>query len=118
MEGASRVRRTPLTEQDLEDIWFFVAQDNSDAADQLLDKIEESIKLLAGNPYFGPARPIAVRCPASTVAKLLGSLARRPSGRDRPTVRRATRVVLPLPPFYEVTTIVFKKTAFHAACKT
>jgi len=31
-----------------------VAQDNSDAADRLLEKIEESIKLLAENPYLGP----------------------------------------------------------------
>ena len=57
MGGASRVRRTPLAEQDLEDIWFFVAQDNPDAADRLLDKIEESIGLIAENPYLGPARP-------------------------------------------------------------
>ena len=57
MGGASRVRRTPLVEQDLEDIWFFVAQDNSGAADRLLDKIEEPIKLLAENPYLWPARP-------------------------------------------------------------
>lgn len=57
MGGASRVRRTSLAEQDLEDIWFFVAQDSPDAADRLLDKIEDSIKLLAENPYLGPARP-------------------------------------------------------------
>jgi toxin ParE1/3/4 len=55
--GASRVRRTPLAERDLEDIWFFVAQDNPDAADRLLERIDESIKLLAENPYLGPARP-------------------------------------------------------------
>ncbi len=57
MGEASHVRRTPLAEQDLEDIWFFVAQDNPDAADRLLDKIEESIALLAENPHLGPARP-------------------------------------------------------------
>ncbi len=54
---SSRVRRTPLAEQDLEDIWAFVAQDNPGAADRLLDKIEQSIALLAENPYLGPARP-------------------------------------------------------------
>ncbi len=57
MGGASHFRRTPLAEQDLEDIWFFVAQDNPDAADRLLEKIEESIVLLAENPPLGPARP-------------------------------------------------------------
>ena len=54
---SSRVRRTPLAEQDLEDIWAFVAQDNPGAAYRLLDKIEQSIGLLAENPYLGPARP-------------------------------------------------------------
>ncbi len=34
-----------------------MARDSSDAADPLLDKIEHSIKLLAENPYLGPARP-------------------------------------------------------------
>jgi toxin ParE1/3/4 len=53
----SRVRRTPLAAQDLEDIWFYVAQDDPDAADRLLDRIEESAQLLAENPELGPARP-------------------------------------------------------------
>ena len=57
MGGISRVKRTPRAEQDLEDIWFFVAQDNPDAADRLLDRIEQSTKLLADNPHIGPARP-------------------------------------------------------------
>lgn len=55
MRGASRVKRTPRAEQDLEDIWFFVAQDNPDAADRLLDRIEQSTKLLVDNPHIGPA---------------------------------------------------------------
>jgi len=53
----SCVKRTPRAEQDLEDIWFFVAQDNPDAADRLLDRIEQSTKRLADNPHIGPARP-------------------------------------------------------------
>lgn len=57
MGGISRVKRTPRAEQDLEDIWFFVAQDNPVAADRLLDRIEQSTKLLADNPHIGPARP-------------------------------------------------------------
>ena len=57
MGGTSPVKRTPRAEQDLEDIWFFVAQDNPDAADRLLDRIEQSTRLLADNPHIGPARP-------------------------------------------------------------
>lgn len=57
MGRTARVGRTPLADQDLEDIWFFVAQDNPEAADRLLDRIEESVKLLAENPRLGPARP-------------------------------------------------------------
>ncbi len=57
MGGTSRVKRTPRAEHDLEDIWFFVAQDNPDAADRLLDRIEQSTKLLADHPHIGTARP-------------------------------------------------------------
>lgn len=52
-----RARRTPLAAQDLEDIWFFVAQDDPAAADRLLDTLDEKIRLLADNPHMGPARP-------------------------------------------------------------
>lgn len=34
-----------------------MAEDNPDAADRLLDELEESIALLAENSYLGPARP-------------------------------------------------------------
>lgn len=53
--ASSRVRRMPLAEQDLDDIWVFVAQDNPGAADRLLDKIEGSIVLLTENLHLGPA---------------------------------------------------------------
>jgi toxin ParE1/3/4 len=53
----SRVRITPLAERDLEEIWFFIAQDDPTAADRLLDLLEEKYKLLAENPHMGPARP-------------------------------------------------------------
>jgi toxin ParE1/3/4 len=52
-----RVRITPLAERDLEDIWFFIAQDDPAAADRLLDLLEEKYKVLADNPHMGPARP-------------------------------------------------------------
>lgn len=52
-----RVRRTPLAAKDLEEIWFFVAQDDPAAADRLLDTFDERIGLLADNPHMGPTRP-------------------------------------------------------------
>jgi toxin ParE1/3/4 len=52
-----RIRRTPLAQQDLEDIWYFVAQDDPAAADRLLDILERKLELLADNPLMGPARP-------------------------------------------------------------
>ena len=53
----SRIRIAPLGDQDLLEIWHFIAQDNPVAADRLLDLLEEKCKLLAGNPHMGPARP-------------------------------------------------------------
>jgi len=52
-----RIRITPLAERDLEDLWFFIAQDDPAAADRLLDLLEEKYKVLADNPHMGPARP-------------------------------------------------------------
>ena len=57
----ARIRRTARAEQDLEDLWFFVAQDNPAAADRWLDMLEDKIRLLAENPLMGPARPDIAR---------------------------------------------------------
>ncbi len=48
-----QVFRRPLAEADLDDIWWCIAQDNSDAADMLLDKIEERLQTLAQFPNMG-----------------------------------------------------------------
>ena len=56
-----RIRRTARAEQDLEDIWLFVAQDDPAAADRWLDTLENKIRLLAENPLMGPARPDIAR---------------------------------------------------------
>ena len=44
-------------EEDLIDIWNYIAQDNPQAADDLLDEIEAKASALASNPYLGAARP-------------------------------------------------------------
>ncbi len=57
------VRRTAQAEEDLIDLWLYIAQDNPGAADRLLDEIEEKFILLADHPQLGPARPdIAEDC--------------------------------------------------------
>lgn len=50
-------KRTAQAEQDLIEFWIYIAQDNPDAADQMLDELESKFTLLAEQPYLGPARP-------------------------------------------------------------
>lgn len=50
------IKRTAQAEEDLIDIWIYIAQDNPAAADRLLDKIDGKIILLAEQPALGPAR--------------------------------------------------------------
>jgi toxin ParE1/3/4 len=38
-----KVVQLPQAETDLDDIWWYIAQDNPDAADRFLDKIEERL---------------------------------------------------------------------------
>ena len=52
-----RVRNTVLAEQDLEEIWLYIAADNIVAADALLDKVAAKSTLLASNPELGRSRP-------------------------------------------------------------
>lgn len=46
-----------LAESDLTDIWIFVAQDNPEAADRLIDQIYEKCQFLVGSPKAGRQRP-------------------------------------------------------------
>lgn len=52
----TRVVLTDSAKQDRLDIWIYVAADNLDAADRLLDEIDEALRLLAGAPGLGRAR--------------------------------------------------------------
>jgi toxin ParE1/3/4 len=56
-----RIQRTPRADQDLEELWFFIAQDDPATADRWIDTLEEKIRLLADNPLMGPARPDIAR---------------------------------------------------------
>lgn len=52
----ARIHRTRKARADLIDIWRFVATDNPDAADALLDLLDEACRKLAEHPQSGPAR--------------------------------------------------------------
>lgn len=51
------IKRTAQAEEDLIDIWLYIAHDDVDAADRVLDDIEEKLLLLTDQPSLGPARP-------------------------------------------------------------
>jgi toxin ParE1/3/4 len=51
-----RIVRTARAEQDLIDIWTYIALDNERAADRVLDALERKTRLLARNPNIGRER--------------------------------------------------------------
>ena len=54
----SRVAFTELAENDLTDIWLYIAEDNPDAADRFIDRIYDTChKTLVPSPESGRARP-------------------------------------------------------------
>ena len=53
----STVTKTVRAEQDLDEVWFYIALDNVVAADNLLDNIDSSCQLLAMQPQAGRLRP-------------------------------------------------------------
>lgn len=52
-----RLSRTAQAEEDLIDIWSYIAADNARAADRLLDTLDEKSQFLADNPGLGVERP-------------------------------------------------------------
>lgn len=51
-----KIRKSVLAENDLYEIWAFVARDNPLAAKELIDQIEEKFFLLAANPNLAPVK--------------------------------------------------------------
>lgn len=47
---------TPRAEQDISDIWDYIAGDNIEAADRVLDALEQALYKLAKNPGVGYMR--------------------------------------------------------------
>jgi toxin ParE1/3/4 len=54
--GKSRLRRTARAEEDLIEIWTYIARDSPRAADRLLDRLDRKSMMLAQNPRVGMAR--------------------------------------------------------------
>lgn len=52
----AEIRRAPLAEEDFREIWRHIAQDNPDAADGLLRRIDEKLELYAERPNMGTNR--------------------------------------------------------------
>ncbi len=76
-----RITRTPRARQDLIDIWTWIAADNLQAADRLLDLIDAKLRLLAKNPRLGPARPdIAPEVRLLPIRRYLILYRERPNG--------------------------------------
>jgi toxin ParE1/3/4 len=51
-----RVLRRPLTAADIADIWDYIAEDSLDQADAWIDRLDETLQLLATQPKMGRAR--------------------------------------------------------------
>lgn len=52
-----QLRIAHRAQEDLLDIWLYVARDSLAAADKLLKRLEASFGRLLGNPQFGRRRP-------------------------------------------------------------
>lgn len=52
----ARIIRTPEALNDLAEIWEYIGANNPDAADRLLDNINDKVKLIAESPYIGRER--------------------------------------------------------------
>lgn len=49
----AKVLRTSLAEQDLFEIWSYIARDNLAAADRMIRRIHEAFAMLLRNPELG-----------------------------------------------------------------
>lgn len=52
----SRLLKRPEAENDLDDIWWYIAQNNPNSADSFLDRIQENCESLANYPHMGMSR--------------------------------------------------------------
>lgn len=55
------IRKTTQASEDLIEIWIYIAKDNQDAADRLLDRFEEQFQMIFNNPQIGPEKDYIAR---------------------------------------------------------
>lgn len=53
----SRFALAPAARDDLLEIWSFIARENPDAADRIIDRIERALHQLSDMPALGHRRP-------------------------------------------------------------
>ncbi len=51
-----QIIQSPEAQDDLIEIWLYIAEDNQVAANRLLDTIDEKLKLLSDSPQMGQTR--------------------------------------------------------------
>ena len=51
-----RILKRPEAQNDLDEIWWFIAQDSPDNADKFLDRIQDNCLTLADFPKMGVSR--------------------------------------------------------------
>lgn len=54
---SGRIFRTPDAIADLDSIWDYIARDNPNAADRMLDELNDRFVLLSKNPELGELQP-------------------------------------------------------------
>lgn len=52
----AKVERSSQAERDLVEIWLYIANDSSGAADKFLNQIDSICKMLARSPHLGRSR--------------------------------------------------------------
>jgi len=91
------IRRSPLAEQDLRDIWRYIAADNPDAADRLLHKIESKLEQYADRPAMGaPRDSLAPGLRSFPVGRYLVFYRITPDGIDVARILHGARDLKPL----------------------
>ena len=58
-----RIARSSLAKVDAAQIWQYIARDNEQAADNLIDQFEERFKMLAQHPNAGESHQQQMRPP-------------------------------------------------------
>lgn len=53
----SRIVKRPAAQEDIDLLWDYIAEDSPGNADKFIRKLDETFRLLAGNPFLGRERP-------------------------------------------------------------